>query len=82
MTTGTDDTLAVEMIGLLRDIKQQQDAAAQKAAATERAVLSLTQSVAALDDRRMGALTMALYALAGAILIAGLVVAAAITWGV
>ena len=80
--TLSDDALAMEVIGLLRDIKTQQDMAAQKASAVERAVLSLTQSVAALDDRRLSALVAALYSLAAAILAAGALVAAALTWGI
>jgi hypothetical protein len=80
--TMSDDALAAEVIGLLRDIKGQQDMAAQKASAVERAVLSLTQNVAALDDRRISALVVALWGLAAAILIAGGLIAAAITWGI
>jgi hypothetical protein len=80
--TLSDDALATEVIGLLRDIKGQQDTAATKHSAIERAVLSLTQSVAALDDRRLSALVAALWGLAAAILIAGGLVAAAITWGI
>lgn len=82
MTTGSDDTLTMEIIGLLRVIKEQQDTAAQKALAVERAVISLTQNVAALDDRRLSALVAALWGLAAAILLAGGLVAAAITWGI
>jgi hypothetical protein len=76
--TMSDDALATEVIGLLRDIKGQQDMAAQKASAVERAVLSLTQSVAALDDRRISSLVVALWGLAVAFLFNGIFVAAAI----
>ena len=80
--TLSDDALATEVIGLLRDIKTQQDSQAIKSASLERAMLSLTQGFAALDDRRLSALVVALYLLAAAILIAGGLVAAAIAWGI
>jgi hypothetical protein len=77
-----DDVLTAEMIGLLRDIKQQQETAAQKSAALERAMLALNQSFSALDDQRLSKLTWALWGLAAAVLIAGALIAAAITWGI
>jgi hypothetical protein len=81
MTIG-DDTLAAEMIGLLREIKGQQDTQATKAASLERAMLALNQSVTAIDDRRVSALVVALWGLSGAIVTAGALIAAAITWGI
>lgn len=82
MTTGSDDSLATEMIGLLRDIRQQQETGAQKASALERAMLALNQSFSALDDKRLHTLVSAVWGVAGAIAIAGGLVAAAITWGI
>jgi hypothetical protein len=88
MTTG-DDTLAAEMIGLLRDIKGQQDTQAQKSSALERAMLALNQGFSDLNDRRLSAqaaatkgLAGAVWGLSAAILIAGGLIAAAITWGI
>jgi hypothetical protein len=81
MTTG-DDSLAAEMIGLLRDIRQQQETGAQKSSALERAMLALNQSFSALDKKRIDALTSAIWGLAAATLTAGGLVAAAITWGI
>lgn len=89
MSTIADDTLYAEMISLLRDIRGQQETAAQKSAALERAMLALNQGFKALDDKRMAALVAALWGLVAAAwglvaaaLIAGALVAAAITWGV
>lgn len=79
--TASDDTLYTEMIGLLRDIRRQQETAEQKAAALERAMLAVNQNFSALDDRRLRALVVAVWGLAGAMLIAGALVAAAIVWG-
>jgi hypothetical protein len=76
--TLSDDALATEVIGLLRDIKGQQDTQATKSASLERAMLSLTQSVAALDDRRLSALVAALWGLAAAGLLNGVFIAAAL----
>jgi hypothetical protein len=88
MTT-SDDTLATEMIGLLREIKGQQDTAAQKSSALERAMFALNQGFGELKDRRLDAqaaatkgLSAAVWGLSVAILIAGGLVAAAITWGI
>jgi hypothetical protein len=72
----------MEIIGLLRDIKTQQDTQAIKSASLERAMMSLTQGFAALDDRRLSALVVALWGLAASFLIAGGLIAAAITWGI
>jgi hypothetical protein len=82
MTTSSDDLLAAEVIGLLRDIRQQQETGAQKASALERAMLSLNQSFAAIDERRLTMLAVAIWGLAAAVLIAGALVAAAIAWGI
>jgi hypothetical protein len=82
MTTSSDDLLAAEVIGLLRDIRQQQETGAQKASALERAMLGLNQQFTALDDRRLMMLAIAIWGLAASVLIAGALVAAAITWGI
>jgi hypothetical protein len=82
MTT-SDDTLATEMIGLLREIRSQQDTAAQKSSALERAMLALNQGFAQLDDKRMGALTAALWGLVGSSIVGSIMIAvalAAIAW--
>ena len=81
MTTSGDDLLAGEVIGLLRDIRQQQEMGAQKASALERAMLGLNQSFAAIDERRLTMLAIAIWGLAASVLVAGALVAAAITWG-
>jgi hypothetical protein len=81
MTTG-DDVLYSEMIGLLRDIRSQQETAATKASALERAMLALNQHFSALDDRRLHTLVNAVWALSAAIVIAGALIAAALVWGI
>jgi hypothetical protein len=80
--TGSDDALAGEVIGLLRDIRVGQETAAQKNSALERAMLSLNQNFAAIDERRLTMLAIAIWGLAAAVLIAGALIAAAITWGI
>jgi hypothetical protein len=76
--TLSDDPLATAVIGLLRDIKTQQDTQAIKSSSLERAMLSLTQGFAALDDRRLSTLVAALWGLAAAALLNGIIIAAAL----
>jgi hypothetical protein len=81
----TDTSLLSAIIDLLREMKTQQEDVSRRLQAQERAILSLSQGLAQLDDRRVSALVGTLQVLAWslsiAVVIAGALIAAALVWG-